>query len=145
MKGYLGLGSNEGDRLTNLRAARQALAERLEVVGASSVYETAPQGDVLGQPDFLNAVLAIETELAPLDLLDACKDVERELGRAPGGARHGPRAIDVDLLLLGETRLQTERLTLPHPEIAARRFVLEPLLEVMTALGDQRVERVGEL
>ena len=145
MRGYLGLGSNEGDRLANLRGAREALAERLEVVGASSVYETAPQGEVPDQPDFLNAVLAIETELGPLELLDACKEVERGLGRAPGGARHGPRAIDVDVLALGEMTLQTERLTLPHPEIAARRFVLEPLLEVMTAVNEQRVERVGEL
>jgi len=145
VRGYLGLGSNEGDRLANLRAAREALAERLEVVGASSVYETAPQGEVLDQPDFLNAVLAIETELAPLELLDACKAVERELGRTAGGVRHGPRPIDVDVLALGDVRLQAERLTLPHPEVAARRFVLEPLVEVMATLGDQRVERVSEL
>ena len=145
MRGYLGLGSNEGDRLANLRAAREALAERLEVVGASSVYETAPQGEVLDQPDFLNAVLAIETELEPLELLDACKAVETELGRAAGGERHGPRPIDVDVLALGDVRLQAERLTLPHPEVAGRRFVLEPLVEVMAALGDQRVERLGEL
>ena len=145
MRGYLGLGSNEGDRLANLRSARDSLSERLEVVRASSVYETAPQGKVPDQPDFLNAVLAIETELGPLELLGACKEVERGLGRAPGGARHGPRSIDVDVLLLGEIRLQTERLTLPHPELAARRFVLEPLLEVMTGVNEQRVERVGEL
>ena len=145
MRGYLGLGSNEGDRLANLRSARDSLSERLEVVGVSSVYETAPQGELPDQPDFLNAVLAIETELGPLELLGACKEVERGLGRAPGGARHGPRSIDIDVLLLGEIRLQTERLTLPHPELAARRFVLEPLLEVMTAVNEQRVERVGEL
>jgi len=145
VRGYLGLGSNEGDRLANLRSARDSLSERLEVVRASSVYETAPQGEVPDQPDFLNAVLAIETELGPLELLGACKEVERGLGRAPGGARQGPRSIDIDVLLLGEIRLQTERLTLPHPELAARRFVLEPLLEVMTAVNEQRVERVGEL
>ena len=141
----MGLGSNVGDRLANLRAAREALAEHLEVLGASSVYETAPQGEVLDQPDFLNAVLAIETDLGPLELLDACKKVERQLGRAPVGVRRGPRSIDIDLLRLGEIKLQSEPLTLPHPEIAARRFVLEPLLEVMTAVEDQRVERVGEL
>jgi len=145
VRGYLGLGSNEGDRLANLRSARDSLSERLEVVGASSVYETAPQGELPDQPDFLNAVLAIETELGPLELLGACKEVERGLGRVPGGARHGPRSIDIDVLALGEIRLQTERLTLPHPELAARRFVLEPLLEVMTAVNEQRVERVGEL
>ncbi len=145
MRGYLGLGSNVGDRLANLRAARDALVDHLEVLGASSVYETAPQGEVLDQPDFLNAVLAIETDLGPLELLEACKKVERKLGRAPVGVPRGPRSIDIDLLRLGEIKLQSERLTLPHPEIAARRFVLEPLLEVMTAVEDQRVERVGEL
>ena len=94
------------------------------------MYETAPQGEVLDQPDFLNACVAIETELAPHELLDACKRVERELGREPGGVRHGPRPIDVDVLLLGDIELRTERLTLPHPEITSRRFVLEPLLEL---------------
>ena len=97
---------------------------------ASSVYETAPQGEVSDQPDFLNACLRIETELEPERLLEACKEVERELGRAPGGVRHGPRPIDVDVLLLGDRELASERLTLPHPEVTSRRFVLEPLLEL---------------
>ncbi len=140
--GYLGLGSNEGDRLASLRSARDRLARSVDVVAASSVYETAPQGEVLDQPDFLNAVLKIETSLGPHELLDVCKAVERELGRDPGGPRHGPRAIDVDLLLLGDLRVDDERLTLPHPEITSRRFVLEPLLELM---GDQPVERVLRL
>ena len=142
MRGYLGLGSNEGDRLANLRAARDLLARRVQLVTTSSVYETEPQGEVTDQADFLNAVLEIETELEPHELLDLCKQVERELGREPGGVRHGPRPIDVDLLLLGSLRVDDERLTLPHPEITARRFVLEPLLELMR---DQRVERLGEL
>ena len=142
MRGYLGLGSNEGDRLANLRAARERLAGQVEVVASSSVYETAPQGEVTEQADFLNAVLEIETDLDPHDLLDLLKRVERELGRKPGGVRHGPRPIDVDLLILGDLRVQDERLTLPHPEITSRRFVLEPLLELM---GDQRVARLGEL
>jgi 2-amino-4-hydroxy-6-hydroxymethyldihydropteridine diphosphokinase len=129
--GYLGLGSNEGDRLGNLRAARDALAHRgIRVVAASSVYETAPQGEVLDQPDFLNACLRIDTELGPEELLDACKAVERQLGRAAGGRRHAPRPIDVDVLLLGDIRQSSGRLTLPHPEIVRRRFVLEPLLEL---------------
>jgi 2-amino-4-hydroxy-6-hydroxymethyldihydropteridine diphosphokinase len=133
--GYLGLGSNEGDRLGNLRAARDALARRGIMIGASSsVYETAPQGDVLDQADFLNACLRIETELGPEELLDACKAVERELGRAQGGRRHGPRPIDVDVLLLGELEWRSERLTLPHPEVTSRRFVLEPLLELDSSL-----------
>jgi 2-amino-4-hydroxy-6-hydroxymethyldihydropteridine diphosphokinase len=127
----LGLGSNEGDRLANLRAARDALARRgVEPVASSSVYETAPQGEVTDQPDFLNACLRIRTELGPEALLGVCKEVERELGRAPGGRRHGPRPIDVDLLLLGEVEHHSDRLTLPHAEVATRRFVLEPLLEL---------------
>ena len=131
MIGYLGLGSNQGDRLGNLRAARDALANRgIRVAAASSVYETAPQGEVLDQPDFLNACLRIDTELGPDELLDACKAVERELGRSAGGRRHAPRPIDVDVLLLGDIRRSSERLTLPHPEIVSRRFVLEPLLEL---------------
>ena len=131
LTGYLGLGSNEGDRLRNLREARDALARRdIAVTAASSVYETAPQGEVLDQPDFLNACLRIETELGPEELLDACKAVERELGRTPGGPRHGPRPVDVDVLLLGDLSLRSPRLSLPHPDLVRRRFVLEPLLEL---------------
>ena len=129
--GYLGLGSNEGDRLGNLRAARDALeAHGVEVLAASSAYETAPQGEVLDQPDFLNACLRVRTALGPEELLDAAKAVERALGREPGGVRHGPRPIDVDVLMLGELSFRSERLTLPHPEVTSRRFVLEPLLEL---------------
>ena len=135
LKGYLGLGSNEGDRLGALREARERLARSIEVVASSSVYETEPQGEVTDQPDFLNACLAVETELGTEELYDLCKGIERELGRAPGGPRHGPRPIDVDLLLLGELEHRSERLVLPHPEITARRFVLAPLLELDPALA----------
>jgi 2-amino-4-hydroxy-6-hydroxymethyldihydropteridine diphosphokinase len=136
VRGFLGLGANEGDRLASLRAARAALPERgVAVVASSSVYETAPQGEVTDQPDFLNACLEVQTDLAPVELLDACKDVERALGRVAGGPRHGPRPIDVDVLLLGDTELRGERLTLPHPEVTARRFVLEPLLELDPGLA----------
>src|ERR671932_2732065 len=121
-RGYLGLGSNVGDRLANLRAA----AELLPVVARSSVYETEPQGEVLDQPDFLNAAVEIETALGPEELLDVCKDVERRLGRDFGVVRHGPRVVDVDLLLLGDIEYRSARLTLPHPEVYTRRFVLEP-------------------
>ena len=159
--GYLGLGSNEGDRLENLRAARDALAAHgVEVLASSSVYETAPQGEVLHQPDFLNAVLRIRTALGPEELLDAAKAVERELGREPGGVRHGPRPIDVDVLLLGDLEFSSERLSLPHREVRSRRFVLEPLLELEPELSlpggrplapwldtvrDQPVHRAGSL
>ena len=135
MTGYLGLGSNEGDRLGKLRAARASLERRgVAVTGASSVYETAPQGEVLDQPDFLNSCVRVHTDLDPEALLDVCKAVELELGRVPGGPRHGPRPVDVDLLLLGPLEHRSERLVLPHPEIASRRFVLEPLLELDSEL-----------
>ena len=142
---YLGLGSNEGDRLANLRAARDALgAHGVEVLAASSVYETAPQGEVTEQPDFLNACLRVRTALEPEQLLDASKAVERELGRAPGGVRHGPRPIDVDVLLLGDLEFRSEWLTLPHAEVTSRRFVLEPLLELDPGLGLPDGTRLGE-
>lgn len=157
--GYLGLGSNEGDRLANLGAARDALPRHgIEVTASSSVYETAPQGEVTDQPDFLNACLRIRTELEPEALLEACKAIERELGRTPGGVRHGPRPIDVDVLLLGDRAYGSERLSLPHAEVTSRRFVLEPLLELdpelslpdgtrlaarLPQLADQRVARLA--
>jgi 2-amino-4-hydroxy-6-hydroxymethyldihydropteridine diphosphokinase len=129
--GYLGLGSNEGDRLANLRAARDSLAGHgVEVLASSSVYETAPQGEVLDQPDFLNACLRVRTALGPEELLEAVKSVERELGRPVGGVRHGPRPIDIDVLLLGDLEFSSGRLALPHREVTSRRFVLEPLLEL---------------
>ena len=129
--GYLGLGSNVGDRRAALEAAVAALPRHgVEVLASSSVYETEPVGEVLDQRDFLNACVRVETALEPDAVLDACKAVERELGREPGGVRHGPRAIDIDVLLLGDTEHRSERLALPHPEVTSRRFVLVPLLEL---------------
>jgi 2-amino-4-hydroxy-6-hydroxymethyldihydropteridine diphosphokinase len=129
--GYLGLGSNIGDTRAHLSAAIAALPRHgVRVLACSSLYETEPVGLVLDQPDFLNACVRIETELGPEGLLDACKAVEREVGRAAGGPRHGPRVIDVDLLLLGDVEYSSERLTLPHAETGSRRFVLVPLLEL---------------
>jgi 2-amino-4-hydroxy-6-hydroxymethyldihydropteridine diphosphokinase len=159
--GYLGLGSNEGERQANLEAAATALAAHgVDVLASSSVYETEPVGLITDQREFLNACLRIETELGPEQLLDACKEVERELGRAPGGPRHGPRPIDVDVLLVDQLEYSSDRLTLPHPEVTSRRFVLVPLLELdpeltlsdgtraadaLAALGEdgQRVVRAG--
>jgi 2-amino-4-hydroxy-6-hydroxymethyldihydropteridine diphosphokinase len=100
------------------------------VQAVSSLYETEPVGEILDQPDFLNAAIRIRTALEPEQLLDLCKAIETEHGRVFGGPRHGPRPIDIDLLLLGEIELETERLTLPHPEVTSRRFVLAPLLEL---------------
>ena len=105
--GYLGLGSNVGERREYLQAAVEELfAHDVVVLASSSVYETEPVGEVLDQPAFLNACVRVETGLAPEELLDACKAVERELGRTLSGeegyVRHGPRPIDLDVLLLGE-------------------------------------------
>ena len=96
----------------------------------SSLYETEPVGEIPDQPDFLNAVARVRTALGPEELLDACKAIEIEHGRLIGGPRHGPRPIDLDLLLLGDIEMSSERLTLPHPEVTSRRFVLVPLLEL---------------
>jgi 2-amino-4-hydroxy-6-hydroxymethyldihydropteridine diphosphokinase len=141
--GYLGLGSNVGDRRRRLEQAVQALGRHgVRVLASSSVYETEPVGLVLDQRDFYNACLRIETDYGPEELLDVCKAVERELGRAPGGVRHGPRPIDVDVLLLGTVQHESPRLTLPHPEVLSRRFVLVPLLELdpeLTLPGGERV------
>jgi 2-amino-4-hydroxy-6-hydroxymethyldihydropteridine diphosphokinase len=131
--GYLGLGSNVGDRRANLQAAVELLwAHGVTVLASSSVYETEPVGEITDQRPFCNACVRVETDLAPEALLDACKAVERALGREldEGYVRHGPRPIDVDLLLLGDGRYDSERLTLPHREVTARRFVLIPLLEL---------------
>jgi 2-amino-4-hydroxy-6-hydroxymethyldihydropteridine diphosphokinase len=133
--GYLGLGSNVGDPAAHLRAAVELLeAEGIEVEAVSSTYVTEPVGEVLDQPDFLNAALRIRTELEPEELLDACKRVEAERGRSFDAPRHSPRPLDVDLLLLGDIELTTDRLTLPHREVTTRRFVLVPLLELEPAL-----------
>ena len=160
---YLGLGSNVGDRLANLRAALGLLdsTDGVRLRRRSSVYETEPVGRVIEQRDFYNAVVVVETELEPHVLLDACKHIERELGREPGGPIGGPRPIDVDLLLVDDVMLADERLVLPHPQVTRRRFVLAPLVELEPDLTlpdgtllagalealepGQRVRRVGEL
>jgi 2-amino-4-hydroxy-6-hydroxymethyldihydropteridine diphosphokinase len=133
--GLLGLGSNVGDRRLHLQQAVDALADLrpvaagVRVLAASSVYDTDPIGEVLDQPSFLNACLRVETSLEPLELLDAVKRLERELGRRDG-VRHGPRAIDIDILLLGALELRHERMLLPHEQLLRRRFVLIPALEL---------------
>jgi 2-amino-4-hydroxy-6-hydroxymethyldihydropteridine diphosphokinase len=149
-EGFLGLGSNVGERRANLESAMAALEGHGVQVGASSsVYETEPVGLVLDQPDFFNACLRVGTELGPEELLDVCKAVEREVGRAAGGVRHGPRVIDVDLLLLGGLRHGSERLELPHRDLAERRFVLVPLLELDPELtlpgGERLADRLAAL
>ncbi|HTA33584.1 MAG TPA: 2-amino-4-hydroxy-6-hydroxymethyldihydropteridine diphosphokinase [Solirubrobacteraceae bacterium] len=129
--GLLGLGSNVGERRTQLQRAVDALpATGVTVLACSSTYDTDPVGEVTDQPSFLNACVRVQTALEPLALLDAVKRLERELGRSSDGVRHGPRAIDIDVLLLGELELSNELMTLPHEQLLTRRFVLIPALEL---------------
>jgi 2-amino-4-hydroxy-6-hydroxymethyldihydropteridine diphosphokinase len=129
---YLSLGSNVGDRGQNLQSALEELErEQIQVVKRSSLYETEPQ-DVTEQPWFLNMVAECETRLFPLQLLGAIERIERGLGRVrgAGAVRRGPRTIDIDILLYANVRIDSATLTIPHPRMFDRRFVLEPLLEV---------------
>jgi 2-amino-4-hydroxy-6-hydroxymethyldihydropteridine diphosphokinase len=143
--GYLGLGSNVGNRRENLqRAADRLEAHGVRPLASSSVYDTDPVGEIVDQPSFLNACLRIETALDPEQLLDACKTLEVELGRAAGGPRHGPRPIDIDVLLLGELEYASERLRLPHEQLLTRRFVLIPLLELDFELANSAGERLSD-
>jgi 2-amino-4-hydroxy-6-hydroxymethyldihydropteridine diphosphokinase len=153
LRAFLGLGSNVGDRLANLRSAVALLRSEsaIHVRGVSSVYETEAMDDAVGQRDFYNAAVEVETELAPRELLVACKRIERELGRKPAARRHAPRPIDLDLLLIDGLQFADEDLVVPHPELERRRFVLMPLLELapdlayadaLAALGGQRVSRL---
>lgn len=161
-RGFIGLGSNLGDREGHLRAGLAGLSARgVEVEAVSSLYETAPVGEYPGeQADFLNAVARIRTALEPEELLAACKEIEAGRGRDFDAPRHGPRPLDLDVLLLEGVEQRDERLTIPHPALAERRFVLEPLLELdpgaglpdgtrladrAAAVADQEVRRVGAL
>jgi 2-amino-4-hydroxy-6-hydroxymethyldihydropteridine diphosphokinase len=126
---YLSLGSNLGDRDALLAAAMQRLeAAGIRILRRSSVYETEPQ-DRRDQPWFLNMVLEVETELAPLELLAQIQEIEKAMGRLRGVPK-GPRTIDIDILFYGSSVIATAELEIPHPRLAQRRFVLEPLAEL---------------
>jgi 2-amino-4-hydroxy-6-hydroxymethyldihydropteridine diphosphokinase len=125
---YLSLGSNIGDRAANLRAAIDHLASLGKVLAASSFYETEPV-EVTAQPWFLNCVVALETEKMPRQLIAAILDLEREMGRQRL-QKKGPRTIDIDILLFGKSVIDLPGLTVPHPAMHERRFVLEPLAEI---------------
>lgn len=140
---FVGLGSNLGEREETLRQALRLLGERVEVRAVSSFRETEPVG-VAEQPRFVNAAAMVETDLAPRELLDALLGVERKLGRERG-ERWGPRTIDLDLLLFGGATLDEPGLTLPHPRLHERRFVLEPLAELDPDLVVPGRGRVSEL
>jgi 2-amino-4-hydroxy-6-hydroxymethyldihydropteridine diphosphokinase len=155
---YLALGSNQQDPRAQLSNAIEAIKKlpRTEWLQGSSWYQTAPVGR-LDQPDFLNAVCAIRTELAPEALLDELFNIEQRQGRVRGNEKGGPRNVDLDLLLYGDLRVSSERLTLPHPRMHERAFVLVPLFEIAPdllipgvgevaslkqAVGPQRIQRV---
>lgn len=158
-KAHLGLGSNLGDRSANLAEAMRRLNDppRVEVLRVSSVYETEPVG-VSDQPNFLNLVVAISTSLTPHELLDHCLGIEESLGRVRR-ERWGPRTIDLDLLMFGDVVMDDDRLTLPHPRMAARSFVMVPLAEIApetivggepardlaARLGDTGIKQIGSL
>lgn len=125
---YLGLGSNLGDRRRNIAAALRRIEPLVRVEAVSSLYETEPVGEQ-NQPKYLNAACRVVTGLAPRALVRHLREVEREIGRR-GGERWGPRPIDIDLLLYGEDVSDESEAIVPHPELAARRFVLVPLAEI---------------
>ena len=125
---YLAIGSNQGDRLANLKAGLAALAPAVQLTNYSSVYETAA-AYVEDQPPFLNAVVAGTTELVPHALLALLKQIEHDCGRRPG-LRYGPRPLDLDILLYGEQVLNSADLIIPHPSMFERDFVLRPLAEI---------------
>jgi 2-amino-4-hydroxy-6-hydroxymethyldihydropteridine diphosphokinase len=128
-RAFLSLGSNLGDRQATLLAALDALDRGgARIIRRSSLYETGPVGKI-DQPRFLNLVVEVATDLTPADLLALCQSVERELGRVRK-ERWGPRTLDIDILLYDRLTMQTPSLTIPHPEMTRRRFVLEPLLEI---------------
>ena len=127
-KAYISAGTNLGDRKANLEFALNSLAERAAVSKTSSCYETEPVG-FLNQPWFLNQVIELKTELAPLDLLSFCQEIETSRGRVRT-FRNAPRILDLDILLYGNIEMNRENLVLPHPRLAERRFVLVPLVEI---------------
>ena len=125
---FIALGTNLGDRQANLRLARSSLSPEIRIQACSSIYQTPPWG-YEEQPEFLNQVLEVRTALEPLPLLDALKAFEAQMGRLKT-FRYGPRLIDLDILFYGQRIIETERLTLPHPRLHERAFVLVPLHEI---------------
>lgn len=144
-KAYVGLGSNMGEREANLRLAVELLdaTDGVEVTGVSSIYETDPVG-YLDQPDFLNAVVEVETSLSPRELLLATKEIERRQARRRD-VRWGPRTIDLDILLFGDLRISEPDLNVPHVEVSNRAFVLAPLVEIAPNLALPDGKKIREL
>lgn len=134
---YIGIGSNIGDSMANCRKSIELLAEAGKVVSVSSFYHTEPVGRH-EQDDFINAVAALETERSPGDLLNVCHAIEDRLGRRRG-IRWGPRTADLDILLYGDLVIDQPDLTIPHPQMALRKFVLAPLAEIAPEVTHPRL------
>jgi 2-amino-4-hydroxy-6-hydroxymethyldihydropteridine diphosphokinase len=134
-RAYVGLGANLGDREATIRAAVEALGadEGIYVVAVSTLRETEPVG-VGEQPPFLNGAVALETTLSARELLDRLLEIEQRFGRVRIPGEHGPRTLDLDLLLYGDETIHGSGLTVPHPRLHERRFVLEPLAELAPGL-----------
>lgn len=142
---YIGLGANIGNREANLRMALRGLTRMARIEAASSLYETDPVGAVQ-QPAFYNAACRIECGLEPISLLRFLKSLEHEIGRRPGGPPGGPRPIDLDILLYEDRVLESEELTVPHPRMHDRAFVLVPLAEIAReVVHPQRKETIAKL
>ena len=146
MPAYVGVGSNLKDPRAQVTRALEAIGRlrACRLVASSPLYRTQPLGEVV-QPAFVNAVAGLLTQATPEDLLSALRTLERELGREPPRERWGPRLIDLDLLVVGREARSTETLTLPHPGIAARDFVLYPLADVAPELEVPGVGIVRQL
>lgn len=137
---YLSVGSNIGDRLHHLKESVRALHSSVgtTVTSISSIYETAPVG-YTNQADFLNLVICVRTDLTAQELLVLCQEIEHELGRVRE-IKWGPRTADLDILLYNNDRIETENLTIPHPRMHERAFVLIPLLEIAPLIADSMVD-----
>lgn len=132
---YIAVGSNQGDPVAQARCAIDALQQlpNTKVTAVSSLYSSTPMGPQ-DQPDYINAVVEIKTQLEPLSLLDLTQDIELNQGRVRKDERWGPRTLDLDLILFGNTVLDSERLTIPHYGMKVREFVLYPLAEIAPSL-----------
>jgi 2-amino-4-hydroxy-6-hydroxymethyldihydropteridine diphosphokinase len=143
-RAYIALGANLGDPPSQLRAALERLQTSVDLVAVSAFYRTAPLGPA-GQPDYCNAACMVETGLDPEALLDLLQSIESAAGRERGGKRWGPRPLDLDLLHMEGRAMQTPRLSLPHPQLHRRAFVLVPLSEIAADLLIPGLGKVGDL
>jgi 2-amino-4-hydroxy-6-hydroxymethyldihydropteridine diphosphokinase len=142
---YIGLGANTGNREANLRAGLGGMTRLARVEAVSALYETEPEGPG-EQPPFYNAACRIESGLEPASLLRFLQGLEHEIGRRPGGPRWGPRPIDLDILLYEDRVVETDALTIPHPRLAERAFVLAPLADIAAEVRHPTLGKtIGEL